>query len=166
MRDKCRKNNNKIRQRPPKNRPHTHALCTNSWWTCVRVCVYLCRLGHLKVKRINSAAPKRGFQSEVQQPVAKGDIEREEGGKKPAKIVEFSGEFANCTSCSGHAAFKERAPERERGTSASCPCVCVCVHAKMLTLASWGISNILFMLINQNITLLSKLFYSLFIGVY
>lgn len=39
------------------------------------------------------------------------------------------------------------------------------VCAKMLTLASWGISNILFMLINQYITLLTELFYSLFIGV-
>lgn len=126
--------------------------------------MYLCRLGHLKVKRINSAAPQRGFQSEVQQPATKGDMGRG-GAKKPAKIVAFSGEFAYCTSCSGHAAFKERAPERERARGNSTSFVCVCLCAKMLTLASWGISNILFMLINQYITLLTELFYSLFIGV-
>lgn len=112
----------------PKNSPtHTRAVYKQlvNMCACVCVYVYLCRLGHLKVKRINSAAPERGFQSKVQQPAARGDKERWEGGKKPAKIVAFSGEFANCTSCSGHAAFKERASERERGTSASCPCICV-----------------------------------------
>lgn len=84
MCDKVEKNNNKFRQRPPKVRPHTHALYTNSWLTCVRVClclcVYLCRLGHLKVKRINTEAPKREFQSEVQQPASKGETETGAGG--------------------------------------------------------------------------------------
>lgn len=153
----------------PKNSPtHTRAVYKQlvNMCACVCVYVYLCRLGHLKVKRINSAAPERGFQSKVQQPAARGDKERWEGGKKPAKIVAFSGEFANCTSCSGHAAFKERASERVREGHRLRVRVSVWVHAKMLTLASWGISNILFMLINQYITLLSELFYSLFIGIY
>lgn len=74
MCDKCRREQQQNSAKTPKKSPtHTRAVYKQlvDMCTCVCVCVYLCRLGHLKVKRINSAAPQRGFQSEVQQPATK-----------------------------------------------------------------------------------------------
>lgn len=92
------------------------------------------------------------------------EIWGEGGAKKPAKLLHFLENSltalpVRATLHSKSARQRERERERE-GTRLR-----VRVCAKMLTLASWGISNILFMLINQYITLLTELFYSLFIGV-